>query len=110
MADFIEREALKADLQESYEGLKNIYKVLKHDEERRICEAQLAVITEAILRVKDAPAADVVEVRHGRWEWYDLTISFHYINRGYRCSVCGHKEDDEPNYCPHCGAKMDKEE
>ena len=56
------------------------------------------------------PAADVVEVRHGRWEWYDLTISFHYINRGYRCSVCGHKEDDEPNYCPHCGCKMDKEE
>ncbi len=49
-------------------------------------------------------------VRHGRWEWYDLTISFHYINRGYRCSVCGHKEDDEPNYCPNCGAKMDKEE
>ena len=60
--EYIEREALKADLQESYEGLKNIYKVLKHDEERRIAEAQLAVITEAILRVKDAPAGDVVEV------------------------------------------------
>lgn len=60
--------------------------------------------------IDQIPAADVVEVRHGRWEWYDLTISFRYINRGYRCSVCGHKEDDEPNYCPHCGAKMDKEE
>lgn len=62
MKEYIEREALKADLQESYEGLKNIYKVLKHDEERRIAEAQLAVITEAILRVKEAPAGDVVEV------------------------------------------------
>lgn len=65
--EYIEREAVKADLQESYEGLKNIYKVLKHDEERRIAEAQLAVITEAILRVKDAPAADVIEAdRLGR--------------------------------------------
>ena len=69
MKEYIEREALKADLQESYEGLKNIYKVLKHDEERRIAEAQLAVITEAILRVKDAPAADPIREMGGCYCW-----------------------------------------
>lgn len=108
MADFIEREALKADLQESYEGLKNIYKVLKHDEERRICEAQLAVITEAILRVKDAPAADVVEVRHGRWLLERTPDGKPYC---FHCSVC---DDDFHHigimtvydYCPNCGAYM----
>ena len=111
MKEYIEREALKADLQESYEGLKNIYKVLKHDEERRICEAQLAVITEAILRVKDAPAADVVEVRHGRW----IKSSFPDI---YQCSHCKMptKMDELCDsetlraFCPNCGAIMDKEE
>lgn len=120
MADFIEREALKADLQESYEGLKNIYKVLKHDEERRIAEAQLAVITEAILRVKEAPTADVVEVRHGRWEWNENAMDWGL--GGWVCSECRAKNDNIPakpdihpsawvgsHYCPVCGALMDKE-
>ena len=61
-----------------------------------------------------APEADVAEVRHGRWEdrpnpqWkaYDIR----------HCSKCGwnipknnlRKKDLNWNYCPHCGAKMDK--
>lgn len=45
------------------------------------------------------PAADVVKVRHGRWE-----------DRGSlscRCSECRCKSNKETAYCPHCGAKMD---
>ena len=64
----------------------------------------------------DIPAADVVEVRRGRWEksednYYSLNL--------VKCSVC-HEEwcfeiDDDVkdlnyNYCPNCGCKMDKEE
>ena len=49
-------------------------------------------------------------VRHGRWVWYDLTISYSYINRGYMCSVCKFKTEDETNYCPNCGAVMDLED
>lgn len=56
-----------------------------------------------------APTLEVEPVKHGRWEWYDLTISFSYINRGYMCSVCGFKQEDETSYCPNCGAKMDLE-
>ena len=52
-------------------------------------------------------AADVVEVRHGRWETapcngvYDM-----------RCSACGFCPGIRffsSNYCPDCGARMGKE-
>ena len=59
--------------------------------------------------ILDAPAADVVEVRHGRW----VSVQ-HKLARV--CSVCNRDEPykfadvdaDVYNYCPHCGAKMDK--
>ena len=68
------------------------------------------------LYIKSIPAADVVEVRHGRWtiaedDYYGLNI--------VKCSVC-HEEwcfeegddvfDLNYHYCPNCGCKMDKEE
>lgn len=77
--------------------------------------------------IKDIPAADVVEVRHGRWltkEYMcgdpDVGIEDMWVDRlaeqsdyyAY-CSVCG--KDAEYNaegslilsdYCPNCGAKM----
>ena len=51
------------------------------------------------------PAADVAQVRHGRWGTHsdrpDSLI----------CSVCNCGFDmwkhDPHNYCPNCGAKMD---
>lgn len=53
--------------------------------------------------IMDLPSADVVQVRHGRWENYSpITI---------KCSRCGHVIHDwrysECKYCPNCGAKMD---
>ena len=63
----------------------------------------------------DIPAADVVEVRRGRWtiaedDYYGLNI--------VKCSVC-HEEwcfeegddvfDLNYHYCPNCGSLMDKE-
>ena len=51
------------------------------------------------------PTADVVEVRHGRWEnggngLYDT------------CTACGEEIylAIPMNYCPLCGARMDKED
>ena len=55
------------------------------------------------------PAADVVEVRYGRWieqEKYTFGVM-------YDCSICDNRILDNGyswNYCPNCGAKMDKEE
>lgn len=78
--------------------------------------------------IKTIPAADVVEVKHGRWltkEYMygdpDVGIEDMWVDRlaeqsdyyAY-CSVCG--KDAEYNaegslilsdYCPNCGAKMD---
>ena len=53
--------------------------------------------------IAEAPAADVVEVRHGRWE--HLNWGFEYD----RCSVCGyeHRYAEQFACCPSCGAKMD---
>ena len=56
----------------------------------------------------DIPAADVAEVRHGRWieqEKYTFGVM-------YDCSICDNLILDNGhswNYCPNCGAKMDKE-
>ena len=62
--------------------------------------------------LNEIPAADVAEVRHGRWEHdgYD----FPHGNDWVHCSVCGKRGINVPAdltpYCPNCGAKMDEEE
>ena len=67
------------------------------------------------LYIKSIPAANVTEVRHGKW------IQPHWKNSNYcyNCSECGgeamHREyqwNKNGIYpiCPNCGAKMDKED
>lgn len=55
------------------------------------------------------PTADVQEVRHGRWISNDLGG----YKWAYYCSECGWVDgypfNDRHKYCPHCGAKMDRE-
>ena len=73
----------------------------------------------AILNI---PAADVVEVRYGRWEFgKDLPDSFGSINKNkyhLYCSECRNQAfnkstdndcdfDMDTPFCPWCGAKMD---
>ena len=57
------------------------------------------------LYIKCIPAADVAEVRHGRWLCVDTDTEQFFL-----CNRCKKKEYWESNYCPNCGAKMDKEE
>ena len=60
---------------------------------------------EAVTRVENFPAADVAEVRHGRWLCVDTDTEQFFL-----CNRCKKKEYWESNYCPNCGALMDKEE
>ena len=75
----------------------------------------------AILNI---PAADVAEVRHGRWTFgKDLPDSFGSMNKNkyhLYCSECRHQAfnksadndydfDEDTPFCPWCGAKMDGE-
>ena len=49
------------------------------------------------------PPADVAPVRHGKW--------LHRKNGVAYCSECEvDTVEDETNYCPNCGAKMDLED
>ena len=94
MAEYIEREALiekissiSVTISGRCSGKTLLYEALKS-------------YRETVLEfIKQAPTADVVEVRHGEW-----------INgvTGYTCSVCNKQEPTKRFlYCPNCGAKMD---
>lgn len=55
-----------------------------------------------------APAADVVEVKHGHWHDVYMSSASSFVGT---CSICGISNDIPPvslaKYCPNCGAKMD---
>jgi hypothetical protein len=59
-------------------------------------------LKQALSFVNVLPAADVVEIKHGKWE----SRGFH----GHNCSVCDALNDIDTKYCPNCGAKMRKME
>ena len=90
MTEYIERAALKRELA-PYE------------------ENDFSQQMDVILAIVDAqPAADVVGVKHGRWEPGNPI-----------CPVCGENKfkdldadvwaDWQPKFCPNCGARMGKE-
>ena len=64
--------------------------------------------------LSNIPAADVVEVRHGRWLTTDAYPHHLYCSVCYKTYAKNAKwvnELDLPtNYCPNCGARMDKED
>ena len=86
MKEYIERAALKRELA-PYE------------------ENDFSQQMDVILAIVDAqPAADVVEVRHGRWEMVPYNGVY-----DIRCSSCGYCPGIRfysSNYCPNCGALM----
>jgi hypothetical protein len=64
-----------------------------------------------VMSIADVPTADVVEVKHGKWE--KPTLNLECFADGYViCSECNVMlpnitEIPEYYYCPNCGAKMD---
>lgn len=60
--------------------------------------------------LEKAPTVDAVPVVHGRWEYIPQTLN---TLSQLRCSFCGWWSldpsiDGAYNYCPNCGAKMDR--
>lgn len=66
--------------------------------------------------VASIQAADVAQVRHGRWIPSDMGGG--EPDEAYICSECeepwtliaGTPEENNMRYCPACGARMDKED
>lgn len=74
----------------------------------------MEIINIAKTVVKRVPAADVVPVRHGRWDgdadgYYNGELVYDH----WFCSECdwddGGSLEEKPNYnyCPNCDAKME---
>lgn len=94
MAEYIEREALINWAKEFYPNDKHF-----------------------VSGIVNAPNADVVEVKHGKWirpnvpntrsyKWQcsecgQIAYWLHYGNRGSKNIIC------KFGYCPNCGARMD---
>ena len=58
--------------------------------------------------LKDAPAADVAPVVHGRWKKSGSLLECQYCGEIY--SQLGGNAGKSLNYCPNCGAKMDADD
>ena len=85
MAEYIDREAL----------LKTIFPYDVADKSKYTVNAK--AVEKAI---KGATTADVVEVRHGKWQKQ---------GNEKKCSLCEfiyYSNNDDFNFCPNCGAKM----
>ena len=64
------------------------------------------VCPESVIRVIERiPAADVREVKRGKWEQVS-----HFVCRCSNCNKYWINEDDKYdfNFCPNCGAKMEE--
>ena len=114
--EYIERESLKKSIREKAnpDGCMHI---IPHD-----------VYSTVLSVVECEPAADVAEVRHGKWiekehlvpiardcqpfdyENYD-EVTHSEIKKYWHCSCCDYEASRcmEPihKYCPNCGAKME---
>lgn len=97
MAEYIEREAVLEILRKKSPGT------------YRGMPCYPDEISASFREVNKLPAADVVEVVHGKW--------VDHMVRDWRCSVCGEKinkvrnvdgycYEDKPHFCPNCGARM----
>lgn len=94
MKEYIERAAVEKFIED---GLNNPdkNKAFGHD------------AIEIMAEIHYIPAADVAEVKHGRWEMVPYNGVY-----DMRCSVCGFCPGIRfysSNYCPECGAKMGEE-
>ena len=65
-----------------------------------------------VIAAKCAPTIDAEPVRHGEWILNPCNL---YNDATWVCSVCGNEWvlidgtplDNQMNYCPKCGARMD---
>ncbi len=74
------------------------------------CMAPVMRVSRLLDKLAKVPAADVAEVVHGRW--IDGAEDFTCGNHNAECSICRCYVswdgcDEDFNYCPNCGAKMD---
>ena len=90
MRIYIDAEQMKYQIR--HQGVPDDY---YDDEEREdiMCEM-----------VDDLPDADVVEVKHGKWQKHYKSGTT--VSDGFVSSCCDMWNERKTPYCPRCGAKM----
>ena len=93
MKEYIEREALYSEIVPHFKSA-NAF-----GSSRNVCKAWGKMLD----MVQNAPAADVVERKRGKWYWAE--------DGHCKCSVCGQYATVKrlvvkTNFCPNCGADM----
>lgn len=73
-------------------------------EKEPIAHGCYIVLEDMLVRILTTHTADVVEVRRGKWTENKTEYFL------YGCSLCGYRVDNEYNFCPECGARMDGDE
>lgn len=105
MAEYIEREAALNICQKEYE------------ERLEMCDYCGDTVAWNIGgQIKKLPAADVAEVKRGKWIEVQKENIWNDIVPVLECSACGKYTVGtrgimtKSNYCPNCGAKMNLED
>ena len=80
-----------------------------------IAEKHGIPIADLVDTFAEIPAADVAEVRHGRWEaWMPdkngETREFICTGCRFMVEMSWKQKECDYEWCPYCGCKMDKEE
>ena len=105
MAEYIDREAFIADKKAQYCDNCDRRKGMKNGKMRFVYEigdapCRACAVDDMMGDIEDYPAADVVEVRHGRWILKD--------DGRAHCSECDTSGNSYVwHHCPNCGAKME---
>ena len=107
--DYIERRTLLVNLKEFHD-----YVMQDREANPAVQWYEVMFYEKAKSFLENAPAADAVAVKHGRWVKH-IRDELHLVYCD-KCSVCSFEVDDlidanrdGYNYCPNCGAKMDGE-
>lgn len=97
MPRYIDAEILEHKFIEWRADLKEKKETAKTQQEAKRTGDIAAGVVCCLMELRDAPTADVQEVKHGRWD-----------KHGY-CTVCKERalEALETSFCMWCGAKMD---
>lgn len=66
--------------------------------------------SEIIQDIAECEPADVAPVVHAYWIRHEnADIICGYYVPSFECSQCGTWKEDDSDFCPDCGAKMDEE-
>lgn len=64
-----------------------------------------------VYTILNAPTVDAVPVRHGYWIRHEnADVVDGYLVPNFECSECHSWKEDDSDYCPDCGVKLDRKD